>query len=221
MESRKLKKLSKIFLAIILIFMNIPAFGLEKLSLPLLNVDRIEVYKPTKFTIGQTSKFIIKAKPNQTVLFLTSDKNYGLEKYLGQNLRLGSIKDKIEIKTQPNGIAQVDLAIPNDKTLVGKYLFFETLVWDNGNINSVKIAQIMSAASRESQINAIIICDSPKNLNTPTFDPIMPGTTQGLSDAFGKRNYSAEEEDKVEGLELQYSNQTPAILRNMDAPDKE
>ena len=115
------------------------------------------VYKPSKLVIGTKTKFVIKGEPKSHVYLLFSDENDGAPLYYGKRLRLGKTLNKLEGIIPTNGILEIELPLPDEKTLVGKVLYIEALVWKNSDNSDLQVAEIMGINGRETEMNAVLV----------------------------------------------------------------
>lgn len=184
------------------------------------------VYKPSKLVIGTGTKFVIKAEPHSNIELITSNQNMGSAALYGHKLRLGPIVNSYKGVTGENGVAEIEICLPNEKELVGQILYFEVLTWKNKDANDVKIAQIMGIDGRETTVNAVVITDLPKNTSLPGFGTVLPGTNININRTIDELNRNNDyncnlkeesEEDSVQMEQLYYQSD-PLMLRNLRVP---
>lgn len=185
-----------------------------------INQTQPVVYKPSKLLIGTKTKFIIKADPESYVSLVTSDENRGAPEFHGHRLRLGEIINPHEAKVGSKGIVEIEIPMPQEKELVGKILFFEVLVWKNPNYSDMKVAKIMGINGQETDVNAVIIAEPPKNTSVPGIGATIPGTDFNINDAVDALNSSTKDfnnDDYYQG-DIYYRNE-PLMLRNLRTPE--
>lgn len=178
------------------------------------------VYKPSKLIIGTKTKFVIKADPDSYVSLVTSDENRGAPEFHGHRLRLGEIINPHEAKVGSKGIVVIEIPMPQEKELVGKILFFEVLVWKNPDYRDMKVAKIMGINGQETDVNAVIIAEPPKNTAVPGIGATIPGTDFNINDAVDALNSSTKDfnnDDYYQG-DMYYRNE-PLMLRNLRSPE--
>jgi hypothetical protein len=183
----------------------------------LLNINSPEVYKPTGAVIGEQTFFKIKAEPQSHIMFITSFDNIGAPAILGQKLRLGFEYNIIESTVSESGIVEIPVNLEKNKELLDKNLYFEALVWKNEDFGDIRVARIMAANGRETESNEVNIKAPLKDPSIPSFSPSISGLSPELVTAV--QNIKNDSNSAKERLEYEYPQNTPAVLKNLDAPE--
>lgn len=216
-----------LFLLIILAFslpVNAQVFDLSSTKNSSLSTkyDYPCVYKPSKLVLGTSTKFVIKAEPKSHVSLVTSEGNGGYPEIYGHKLRLGQTINPHEDIVRDNGIIEIEISLPLEKDLVGKMLFFEVLVWKNSDFSDLKVAKIMGINGNETGINAVLICEPPKNTSLPGLGTTIPGTSININramDFINKDNISDDDSsNSIYQDQMNYSNE-PLMIRNLRVPE--
>jgi hypothetical protein len=226
-----MKKIYLSFVLIALIAFSVPVkaqvFDLSsnKKSTHIVNQDFPAVYKPSKLIIGTKTKFVIKAEPKSHVSLVTSEENGGAADFYGHKLRLGQTLNAHEGIVGDKGVLELEIPLPDEKSLVGKILYFEALVWKKTDFSDVKVARIMGIDGRETDINAVIISAPPQKQFMPGIGPDIPGTGGDFSKAkemFNKINdKNTDDNEKTYYQDEKYYNNDneSLMLRNLHAPE--
>jgi len=193
-----------------------------KKSMSSINQDLPAVYKPSKLLIGNKTKFVIQAEPNSHVSLVTSEENGGAPEFYGHKLRLGQTLNPHEGIIGDNGILELEIPLPDEKSLIGKVLYFEVLVWKKADFSDLKVAKIKGIDGRETNINALIITDLPKKHSMPGIGPAIPGTGGDFSRAkeiFSKINDTGDDDEQNYYQDEMYYKNGSLMLRNIHAPE--
>lgn len=185
---------------------------------PSLKHPPAEVYKPAKLIIGDKTAFIVKGKPGTFVVLAFSAEDKGSAPYYGQQLRLGVIADKVEGVIGENGIARLELELPENKDLIGTILYFEALVWKSEDLSDISRAKIVGINGQESFYNGILIDKKRIHGSLPSIGPGV-GSVGDLSRTM--RAISGREADDKEYLYTDdiYYKSKPLMLRNLRSPE--
>lgn len=187
----------------------------------LLNKKYSKLYKPTKLLIGQESTFKVVAEPNSYVALLYSFADSGAEPINGKILRLGSNYKMVKGIVPENGILNLALEIDNDKKLIGKKIYIETITSKDQEFKDFELAKIMGSNAREISYNWIVITKPPKT-GGASLAPDLPGAS---GDAFKTLTQMEKKEKAEDSLEfdkyynVEYTDYTPLYLRNMKTPE--
>lgn len=129
-----------------------------------------ELYKPSSIVLGKNNFFQIKANPFSKVFFVFAFEKFDIKDFL-KNEKL-TVQQKI---VPANGLVKFELNFESTLTeLKGKELYFNAVVVDQNDPDKVQIVKIIDD-SRQEASNMIVISDSPRNLNTPTWKPSLMG----------------------------------------------
>ncbi len=183
-----------------------------------LNQPIAEVYKPSKLIIGDKTSFIVKGEPGTSVILAFSPKNKGSEPYYGEQLRLGAIVDKIEGIIGENGIAKLELKLPENKNLIGAILYFEALVWKNEDFRDISRAKIVGINGRESSYNGIIIDKKQVHSSLPAIGPGVGGVGNLSRTMEAISGREASDKEYLYTDDVYYRNK-PLMLRNLRSPE--
>jgi len=229
----------KKLLLLILMFnlISIPAFAQQEIQFKptkrpslLIKRDFPMIYKPSKLIIGQENKISIKAEPGSYVSLAYSENNSGAPLFYGHKLRLGTERKTREAVIPENGLLELGLNLPNDKSLEGKTIYLEAVIWKDQDFSDLELAKVIGPNGRETSNNGVIVSLPPKDASRPTFAPAMPGAPAEMMHAAkyiddmkkGFKGEDSSEEDESQPdihREMQNMYQTPVILRNLKSPE--
>lgn len=216
-----LKKITKIvFISLIINFINLAVYAQVidlSSSKNIFRIKSAEIYKPSKLIIGEETGFVIKADPGTYVTLVFSGESSGAAPVYGQNLRIGTVFDKVEGIVGEKGIIELKLKIPEEKTLGGKIIYFEALTWQQKDLSDLATARIMGIDGKETYNNALIMANKINDSSTPIFTPSMPGMGN-VSDTMNALSGQNNEENEELREEMYYRNKD-LMLRNLNAPE--
>ena len=222
----KFKKIFLIFLVTLLIcfIYNLSVFAQVFELSSLKNqynteINKPEIFKPSRLIIGSKTVFIVKAEPGSSVTFILSDERDGSEPFYGQHLRLGDFVYSINGTVGEKGITELKVELPDEKNLTGNIFYFEAIVWKNKDFSDLTKAKIIGTNGKETGSNAIIAARKPEKKSMPGFGQAMPG----IGDISKSFEALAEQESAVERdyniSEDGYYYNKPLMLRNLRAPE--
>ena len=197
--------LKKFIFLFILITFSLPAPALE-LELSStgeagMQGNKAEVFKPSRMIIGAKTGFIIKAESGSYVsLVLAADEN-------GEQ-----ILAKVDGIVGEKGITELEVELPEEKSLIDKVVYFEVAVWKNEDLSDIIRARIIGSDGRQTRSNTVLITGKPEKGLMPGFGPAMPGGGDF------SRTMEALQEDNTSTDDAYYYNK-PLILRNLRAPE--
>lgn len=182
----------------------------------ILNKTTAELYKPTKFIIGEDNSIKIKADPDSNIMLMISYDKQGAFLSSGEKLRLGTDYTSMTGVVPKNGVIEFIIPIDNDENMVGKIVYLEAAVWTEEDKSDIKLATIMGSNAKESISNGIIIFPKPYKPKGAGITPGIPGLSKGLLDTYNYLNKNLDQ-GLINIYDVEYNTKTPAIIRNMDA----
>lgn len=218
--------MKKIILSLLILSISIlPAFSEIEIKLNTtkrqgLLIERNDslVYKPTKLIIGEKTKFIIKGNPGNYATLFVSLSEDSLKSINNKKLNIDSSITAKEEVIPTNGILELAYETPNDKTLIGKAMFFQVIISKNKADEKFQIAQIISPKGIETTLNGIEICMPAKDISRPGFTPNIPGFSPEVSKAIDAIE-KIKNNENLEYTDDYYDPNTPDIIKNLRAPD--
>lgn len=154
-------------------------------------INGAEVYKPSRLIVGTKTDFVVKANPGSNVTLVLALDEQG-----------NNIIAQVNGITGENGIAKLQLELPNNKELINKTAYFQVMVGDS-------IARIIGSEGTSTAPNAIRILKKSSSGILPGFGPSVPG----MGDV-SRAIEAVQDNNSDHNLDDYYYNK-PLILRNL------
>ena len=133
-----------------------------------------ELYMPSQLVASQTVSFTVKAQAGQhlRLMISTQPKGYSLEN--GLLLRIGEPNVTEETIVPANGIAVINVKLPDEIGDPGMQRYVEAVTWSADDMTDAQIATIIDPKEGLSQSNAISVGTPPNDDNLG----FLPGDAQ-------------------------------------------
>lgn len=108
------------------------------------------LYMPGRLVIGKPTEFTVKGKPGYWAAVAMADRDTGAKPIYGHNLRLGPDRKVIALgKIPESGVIAFKYFAPAEGDLIGQSLYFEAVIWPEGKLEAMEMAQTVSSELTE------------------------------------------------------------------------
>lgn len=168
------KGFAKLLLGSLLTVSMAAGLSADAVSLKDLIKREPELYMPSQLLPAQTASFTVKAKAGQHLRLMISTQSEGYALENGIPLRIGEPNVTEETIVPENGIAVVNISLPEEIGDVGMQRYVEVVTWSAPDMSDAQIAKIIDPKIGLSQENAIAV-GAPVNDDNLGF---LPGDAQ-------------------------------------------
>lgn len=121
------------------------------------------LYMPGRLVIGKPTEFTVKGKPGYWTAVAMADRDTGAKPIYGHNLRLGPDRKVIALgKIPDSGVIAFKYFAPAEGDLIGQSLYFEAVIWPEGKLEAMEMAQTVSSELTEKGNGILVTAELEK-----------------------------------------------------------
>lgn len=160
-----------------------------------------KLYLPYQLVIGESQQITVQGPPNQTIRLYLSPNGRGFITDDGLLLRVGKEREVVEATTNEQGVAKLDITLPNESTLDGHVLFIDGSVVSQAADGSETNQQLqwLDPSGQKTTENRVVM-SLPSDGQGATVLPGLPGMGGDMLRRLGTMQDIRKGGDRVKAL---------------------